>query len=192
MKKITQKGFTLIEMVAVLGIFAVMTSVVLFNYGKFSSQTIVTNMAYEIALSIREAQIYGVSVRSPDGTLATDAFSKPYGVFFQAGSDTYYLFADEDGNGVFDNSACNPSTGECVTAYTMQRNIKINEVRKNCVPDNDGLSVSFKRPNPEAKFDGVGTVSTGDIQVIAPDGTYMYVVVRNNGQIFVTDTLLSC
>lgn len=192
MTKITQKGFTLLEIIVVLAIFAVMTSIVVFNYGKFTSQTILTNMAYEVALSIREAQIYGVSVRSPDGTLASNPFSLPYGVYFQEGTNTYYLFADEDIDGEFDGSDCASVGAECVTPYTMQRGIIVSEVRQNCIVDPDGLSVTFKRPNPEAKFDGAINVSSADIQLTAPDGAVRYVVIRNNGQIYVTDVEPIC
>lgn len=186
MKKILQKGFTILEMLAVLAIFGVMTAIVVFNYGKFSSDTILTNMGYEIALSIREAQIYGVSVRNPDGVLVGNQFSVAYGVYAQSGANTYFLFADENKNGQFDVVSCETSL-ECVTPYTLQRGVIINNVRKSCVDDTDGLNISFKRPNPEARFDDSDTLEMADIELLAPDGAKKYVVIRNNGQIYVSN-----
>ncbi len=190
MKKITQQGFTILEMLTVLAIFGVMTAIVVFNYGKFTSDTILTNMAYEVALSIREAQIYGVSVRNPNGALITSSFSVPYGVYAQRGTNQYFLFADEtpagNPNGEFDELNCTTSA-ECVTPYTLQRGVTIERVRKNCVEDTDGLNITFKRPNPEARFDNAINVASADITLLSGDGLERrYVVVRNNGQIYVT------
>ena len=182
----TQKGFTMLEMLTVLAIFGVMTSIVIFNYGKFTSDTILTNMAYEIALSIREAQIYGVSVRDPNGALVTNSFSFPYGVYLQANSNIYFLFADKTGpDGKFNDLNCETSE-ECVTPYTLQRGVIISNVRQECTDDTDGLNVAFKRPNPEARFDNATNVTDADIELMSPDGQKRYVVVRNNGQIYVT------
>jgi prepilin-type N-terminal cleavage/methylation domain-containing protein len=200
MKKITQYGFTLVEMVTVLAIFMVMTSIVLFNYNKFTSETILTNMAYEVALSIREAQIYGVSVRNPNGTVGTAAFGKPYGVYFPSvagGTSSYYLFSDsQTANGFYDGGAiCTAGSGECVTPYTLQRNVKITNLRvmrgSGCeYPTNGGsISVLFKRPNPEPIFNNDNNaLQFAEITLTAPDGAVRYVVVRNNGQIFVDNT----
>lgn len=191
-----QKGFTILEMLAVLAIFGVMTSVVIFNYGKFTSDTILTNMAYEVALTIREAQIYGVSVRNPvTGGIQPTSFSVPYGVHLDAGSNIYYLFADKlptgNPNGIFSPVNCVTSE-ECVTPYTLQRNVIISDVRKNCISDGDGLNISFKRPNPEARFDNATNINSSDIELTAPDGAKIYIVVRSNGQIYVTKTQPTC
>ena len=152
----TNKGFTLIEMITVLAIFTIMTSIVIFNHNKFTSETILTNMAYEVALSVREAQIYGVSVRNPAGVSGSD-FNKEFGIHFPyvaGGSADYYLFADAGtpGDNKFTGTGCAVGTGECVTPYTLQRGVKIVDVQLKpsngavCegASDND-LSVLFKR-----------------------------------------------
>lgn len=192
-----QKGFTLIEMLTVLAIFAVLTSIVVFNYGKFTSQTILTNMAYEVALSVREAQIYGVSVRDPNGSTSGD-FSHQYGVHFDKGSASYYVFADANtgSEGIADGGGCETSGSECVKSYKLQRGMIINDVRIDCANKNF-LNVSFKRPNPEARFNNAFDIPSADIEIKAPSGELRYVVIRNNGQIFVsrdlpTNTELSC
>lgn len=174
-------GFTLLEMLVVLGIFAIMTSITVFNYDKFRSQTILINMAYEVALSIRESQIYGVSVRSPDNSSTSEDFRYPYGVHFEKDSSTYYLFVDNYGN--IDGKA-NCIQNECITPYILQRGIKVTDLKKGCSGSSlDSLSVSFRRPNPEAVFDGSLSVPFAEITLQSPDKDIQYVLVRNNGQI---------
>lgn len=71
-------GFTLIEMLVVVAIIIVMTSVLLLKQSKFSSDILVTNAAYEVALSIREAQVYGISSKEGAVSGSTDV---GYGVY---------------------------------------------------------------------------------------------------------------
>jgi hypothetical protein len=190
-------------MVTVLGIFMVLSSVVLFNYNKFTSDTILTNIAYEVALSVREAQIYGVSVRNPDGTNGSAEFSVPYGIHFSAvpgGTPSYYLFADSGAQtGIYDGgTSCVSGSGECVTPYTMQRGIEIIQIMNKVAgqsacstPDAGGnLSVMFRRPNPEPIFNNANNVEYAEITLEAPNGSRRYVVIRNNGQMYVDDESL--
>lgn len=65
-KKIQNKsGMTAIELVVVMGIFAAISSTVLFNYRDFSSNIALQNLAQDIALQIKQAQTEAVSGRLP-------------------------------------------------------------------------------------------------------------------------------
>ena len=202
MKHHSQNGFTLIEMLSVLAIFSILTAVVVFNYTKFRSDTILTNMAYEVALSIREAQIYGISARR--GGPAD--YSIPYGIFLTKDSETYSLFADtgSDTNttpdGIFSGTGCgtlmDSGFDTCVTTYSLQRGVKIrflkiNKGSSSCLPASaDNVSILFKRPNPEPILASVPSetpISFVQIVVEAPDGATRYVLVYNNGQVTVTN-----
>lgn len=57
-KIITQKqqGFTLVEFIVIMSIFAIMVGVVLFNFTTFRSRVTLDNLAHDIALSIRQVQ----------------------------------------------------------------------------------------------------------------------------------------
>lgn len=200
-KKSGSAGFTMLEMLTVLAIFGIVSAVVLFNHGKFTSETILTNMAYEVALSIREAQIYGVSVRG--STTGGANFDAPYGIHIppiSSGSELteYVLFRDSNGDNTFTGS-CTDGTGECVTPYTFQRNIFIENTAIEIMEDGDtncppgqqdrGLNIIFNRPNPEpvitTSSDIDEPVTRAQITLQSRDGAERFVVISNNGQISV-------
>src|SRR5581483_5967852 len=67
---------------------------------KFDSSTIMRSLVYSIALSVRQAQVYGISVlpTSP----GSGNFSASHGLLFQKSTATsYLLFADQDNNHKF-------------------------------------------------------------------------------------------
>lgn len=189
----TQKGFTLVEMITVVAIFTIMSSIVIFNYNKFRSDTILTNMAYEVALSIREAQIYGVSVRKG----GPGSYSDPYGIYLPVGaSGQYFLFveSDDDDDMKFTGTSCTDliSPEACITPYSLQRNVKISNIQKvsgtSCeTSEKTGLSIVFNRPNPEPVITGktIGSVSQVEITIESQEGTKRYVEIYGNGQIAV-------
>jgi prepilin-type N-terminal cleavage/methylation domain-containing protein len=199
--KTISKGFTLVEMLSVLAIFSILTSVVVFNYNKFRSDTILTNMAYEVALSIREAQIYGVSARQS----ASIDYKVPYGIFIPKDSEQYYLFADtgnetdDTPDGKFSGTNCaNPGQDTCVTTYSLQRGMKISDVQysqdTNCQYTDD-MSIVFKRPNPEPIFNNSGgttNIIKTLITIEAPDGAQRHVWIYNNGQVDVINEENPC
>ena len=58
------------------------------------------NLTYDVALSIRQAQTYGISVRKFTPSGGSGQFAQGYGVSFQLPSPTTYLiFADANANG---------------------------------------------------------------------------------------------
>lgn len=188
MKYQKQRGFTLVEIIAVLGIFMVLTSIVVFNYSKFRSDTVLTNMAYEVALTIREAQIYGVSARS-----SGVSFENAYGIFIPTSSSNQYsVYSDGNGDLLFSGDDCLLSGGDtCVTTYNFQNSIKISQldvkIGGSCQPAST-LSISFKRPNPEPiirRNSGNEAISLAQITVSTEEGTDRYVVIYGNGQVAV-------
>jgi len=205
------RGFTMIELIVSVAIFAFMTALVIARYGSFNQGTLITNLAYDTALTIRTAQSYGLSVKSVDSN--TNTFSASYGVHFDMSTPTQYvLFADKDNSGTYDSS-------EAITTYTLTSGGKISAIclgstySADCsggtnVTGNNTLDITYKRPNPDSIFYCLATANVSDIAnplscnngslvnpvtlpiafitISSSDGTNNQIIfVRRNGQISV-------
>ncbi len=193
------KGFTLVELVVSIGIFAVMTALVVARYGSFNQGTIITNVAFDMALSIRTAQTYGLSVKSTSASVS--AFTSAYGIHFDMNNPTQFIFFADTitPNNKYDS-------GEAITTYTLNQSAKITAICLGSDPTCVGgtlvtavgpaktLDVTYKRPNPNAIFctntDACPTTPNTQpiafITITSSDGTNNQVVyIRQNGQISV-------
>lgn len=200
MKKCTQneKGFTLVELLVVMSIFVIMTAVVLFNQNKFSSDTALTNITYEAALQIRQAQVYGILVRQ---TSSSPVFDVGYGIHleksFPESPITLSLFSDNDNSGTFNLG------DNVIVPFKMREGNVIKDVcttspslvvvcfASSTVPQTaTSTDIVFKRPEPAASIlDGSGVSgkkSTVDITISSALGDKTKLItVRNTGQISV-------
>ncbi len=150
-----REGFTLVEMAVSIGIFALISAVVIFNHGKFNSSIVVTNLSYEIALAVREAQVYGLAVKQDPTDV--DPVEYAYGVYFTRDTPkTFYIFADRDGDQQFDLEPLDPCNGiyECQERIEIRGDVELKEFRTvdslGATYNADNLTVLFLRPNPIA------------------------------------------
>lgn len=191
-KRACTRGFTLIELVAVMGIFVVITSIVLVNNNQFGGKFLLENLAYDVALSVRTAQVYGTSVKRSDAGV----FTNGYGIHFDAASpSSYVLFADAVANGLYDSSS-----GELVQSYSFQSGYTISSLcttlgsasTEAC--GSSALDIQFQRPEPGARISGNGISgvtnpaylqSRGRIVLRSPRGDQISIVVESTGQISV-------
>lgn len=90
-------GFTLIELVIVAAIIALISAIVLVRFNTFDSTVVLKSVAYDVASSIRDAQIYSISVVGESAN-----FKKAYGVNFSLASASerkqYIFFREETGD----------------------------------------------------------------------------------------------
>jgi prepilin-type N-terminal cleavage/methylation domain-containing protein len=167
-------GFTLVEMLIVVAIFAIVATILLFQYSNFNTTIAVRDLAQEIGLSIRKAQTYATSVRSVDGGggILSDTFPA-YGITFSTATTaqkpydptatSFTLFVDASPtsdtrtNNQFDNNdgTCGtPSVNdECIEQFgiTAGDTIQSLAVTKNGVQTTvPTVDVVFHRPNPDA------------------------------------------
>ncbi len=151
------------------------------------------NLTFDIALSIRQAQVYGISVQR----FGADDFSLAYGMHFDVSDPQHYeLFADVLGTGIFDP---NPALGENIppSPYTIRSGFVISGL---CVPEGSDaatclgtnaasqLDIVFKRPEADAYIRKNGESSLHEsarIVLSSPRGDSMSILVESNGQISV-------
>lgn len=174
-RKTSFGGFTLVELLVTVSIFAIITTTILIRNSKFDEETLLGSTAYDVALSIRQAQNFGINVRGQEGN-----FDNAYGVFFDNDSDTYYLFVDSDGDGAFTDP-------EILQTYKLGRGFTVNKI---CDETNDCASqvseavVLFRRPSPEAILTGDGgSISGVSIELVTPRGGQRFISVAPTGQI---------
>ncbi len=202
---------TMIELIVVLAIVGVVSSVLIFNYSKFRTTVTLRGLSQDIALSIRKAQTYATSVRAIEGS-GLDTTSFPgYGIAFSVDSppDTpsvpgrarFILFADVSDSGTLngkydDGGSCgNPIDGnECVESFSITTPDRIVRL---CTEDgcvvNGEIDVVFDRPAPDARIcviDESGACDTDrpsylHVVVQAPTGEERVITIWNTGQISV-------
>lgn len=185
----TNRGFTMIEMLVSLAIFALITGIVLTRHSQFSGNILIGNLAYDVALSVRQAQVFGLSVREFE--VGSGQFAIGYGVHFDSNTPSSYIFfADVNDNQIYDG----PS--EVVEILTLRNGYTIAEVcgelptgTKKCTPsDITFLDIVFERPNPEAIINTSvlsDVYSKAEITVMSPKGAERMVTVWSTGQISV-------
>jgi len=83
-------GFTLVEMLVVIGIFSIMTAVALANLPAFRSQVTLDLVAQEVALAVRQAQVFTTGTRG----LPTNYSFPSYGIYLDIRPSGASVFGD--------------------------------------------------------------------------------------------------
>ena len=204
----TDHGFTLVELIVTVGIFVFMTALVVAKYGSFNDGTLLTSMAYDVALTLRSAQSYGLNVQSYN---SQNLFNYPYGMHFTSASPNntqMIFFADSYpvgspnmicDNGIGGTCTSNQTIGDSIiTTYTLARG---GDVKSLCVTNSPpipstpcsslvvatSLDITFKRPDPNAIIMANGTkYAYAEIKVEnAAKNSTRTIVVRGTGEIAV-------
>lgn len=149
----TNKGFSIVELMVVVAMITIITGVALVRHTVFSGGVALENLAYEIALTVRQAQFFGMNVKGFGSGVGTD-FTTGYGAYFSVSDPTsFILFADIDDDRVYDG------VSELVEKYNIVRG---NRIKYLCVvgsvdycvePDLSpviDLTIVFLRPDPDA------------------------------------------
>lgn len=170
MKKSLKKnirGFSLIEFIVVITIFSIMSAVSIFNYNQYVSTIEASNIAQDIAITIRQAQVYGLS-GSDDGVNVFDITRDQSirGVNFsfdsQNPSGVITLYEDFNRNNIYDLNS-DRILDQFVIASQRVRIIGFDFTSgtSECNENNlsrDETDISFQRPYPDA-FISYGNLS---------------------------------
>ena len=159
------KGFTLIELVVVTAIIGVVMSIVLTGQSTFNNTLILQNAAYDIALTLRNAQTFGLGSRVQGSSMNMNV---GYGVHFDTSNKgSFILFADTAGSGchaIPPDGADSPDAqpGDCVytagdykvTEYNIGNGITVKALCVDGDCTQSSLDVVFARPNTETFIAG--------------------------------------
>lgn len=165
------RAFTLVELMVVVAIIMVITAITMNGQSSFNKSLILANTAYDIALTFRSAETYGISSRVVSGNTNVG-----YGIHIQtAPNHIFTLFADTDPAPTLGTChplpAAGPSApsampGDCI--YTPSQDVKIQDYNLgnsiymtdfcvltagnwSCASGGsfDTLDIVFARPNPD-------------------------------------------
>jgi len=172
-----KKGFTIIELLVAMGIFVIITGMVVANFRtgsrsdelKIAAETLVSNLRKAQNMALAGQLLNGVS--PPGG----------YGVYFKlAEADRYIIFADSDGQLDYD-------LGERLAdgAVVLPRDIRILSIE--LAPTGPVLAASaiFKPPKPTIYINGgtSGSVLSVTLKHNLSGQTRKVVIKRISGQI---------
>lgn len=196
----------------VLAIIVIITAIAFTSQSSFNKSLILANTAYDVALTIRGAETYGIGSRA-----AGLAVNAGYGVnFSKASPGQFTLFSDTQGSG------CHPVTGmpsdlpgncvydgvnERVTTYSLGNGITVKDF---CAEQSSGswdcattgntalssLDIVFARPNPDPFISENGAYASSPgiiaacLTLSSTAGGARYVTVNASGAI--TANAVSC
>lgn len=197
MKQPGTAGFTLVELMVTAAIFVFMTALIVARYGSFNQGTLLTNTAYDMAMTIRLAQTYGTSVaqttnanyNSPSSSFSNN-FSSAYGIEVTGATDPqddagpagtrptqFALFQDANLNGVYD-------PGESVLKYyQFKGGAQVTGIQyctgSGCTNNNTYafVDITFKRPNPEPVIYASPSLTSNSIQQLT--GGYLMLTITS-------------
>lgn len=164
------RAFTLVELLVVVAIIMVITAITMNGQSSFNKSLILANTAYDIALTLRSAETYGLSSRVVSGNTNVG-----YGIHIQtAPNHIFTLFADTDPSPNAANchglpsggaGAPNAVPGDCIYDLSLDEKIQEYNIGNSIYMTNfcvltagswscasDGLAtldIVFARPNPD-------------------------------------------
>ncbi len=157
----------------VIGIIAVVTAIVIPSFKSYDSNVLLTNAAYTLALTIRQTQFYGISVKQGSDS-SSGSYSDAYGIHFDSQKNSYVVYQDIPNNGVLSYSydSTNPdefvSSTDLDSGYSIQKICFVQPPGDPACADSGSsafIDVEFDRPNPDA------IINTANIP--GADGPYL-------------------
>lgn len=177
------KGMSYVELIVVLGIFAVMSSVVIFNYSQFQSKVDIKSLASDIALKIVEAQKSSLSGNSPN--LFQSGFKPSFGVYFDSTSTlstSFIYFADKNNNSKYDSAIDTK-----LDTIIITKNNKISSLEGVGCTVSNNLGIVFVRPDSSAKISSNSNALTSctsvKIKISSPRSDNATITVYPSGRV---------
>jgi prepilin-type N-terminal cleavage/methylation domain-containing protein len=188
--KRTKSGLSLVELIVVISIFAGISLLVLVKFSVFNNTILTNNLAYDIALSIRQAQTFGINVRGV-GIGGSAVFDTGFGVRFSSSSPgSYIFFGDTNKDKQYQGS-------ELIEVFSLLGGNVISEIcgvlssgLENCTSlgDISAIDIVFTRPDPDAVIRSHSpevSYQSAKIYLTSPKGIERLITTELTGQISV-------
>lgn len=160
-------GFTLVELLVVIGIIAVISAIVFANYRQGEKQFGLQRSSYSLVQDIRSAQNMAMGARTVGGTVP-----EGYGVHLSlAAPDQYILFAD-NGDGLYGTGDTDIDTLYLETGITITN-----------LSTGGTLTVVFSPPDPSVLISGNEGITSASITINYDGGPAKIVSVNKVGLI---------
>ncbi len=194
----SSRGFGLIELMVSISIMTLVSTVILVKNRSFNNALLLRNQAYEVAFSLRQAQLMAVS-----GTKLSGTGRNIYGIHFNVASapdnGRYQMFQDNQGTQYWYDDGADAPIGSIIGTIDNHYVMDITDSSGNGAGSPDTLSITFERPNFDARFQRSSAVNdfiTGPvyIKVMPKDSTgysssgavpYRLIEITRTGQITV-------
>ncbi len=179
---LASRGFTVVELLVTIGIFTVMTSVVLVNYRSFETKANFTNAVENVYFALREAQVYGAGGKTAGVILCppipVSSFNCAYGVRFANGNNSYGTFIDVDYSGTLNGA-------EVLTTVPLGSGTTIAGLSCGGGACVGSVSyITFRRPNVDAVIaDSTPTLYNTTTVTISKGGVNKTITITATGQI---------
>lgn len=134
-----EKGFMLAEVLIVVAIIIVFTSVIMINHKEGQKRVLLERAAHKLAQDIRVAEEMTLSGRECPECGGVD--SESYGIYFEIDTpEQYIIYADKNGNEVY-----NPPPDDAdIEIIALEKGVFI----KNIDPNPSKISINFLPPDP--------------------------------------------
>src|SRR3989338_1630750 len=108
-------GFTVIELLVVAGIISVLSIIVIVGQQAFGRGLLLANAASDVALSLRNAQVFGIGSRTV-GTVSNAGYGLDFSI---ASPSSFSFFADTDPLASCGAPNCKPGNGYYTSADAL-------------------------------------------------------------------------
>lgn len=132
------KGFTLVELLVVIGIIALFSALFLPNYSKGAKQLALARSAHKLAQDLRRAQEMSVSAKEFNGVSSRGGYGL---AFIKSWSPVYRLFADLNDDKM-------RSGNEDVEILTLEKGVQFDKIYADG-QEYDFTTLTFIPPDPQ-------------------------------------------
>ena len=170
-------GFTLLEIMTVITIIVILSTIIVADYGSFGKKNAVVAAAQGMASNIRKAQSFSLSGK--DVHKLTENNDGRWGLYFGRSQTDYVIFADTNKNNAYDSD-------EDYLTVNLPRGVTIDSF----LNGGDSVSLLYIPPNPIIVLKNSAMGATTSEEIILKENSSGYikkVQINNFGLVNISD-----